>query len=695
MKRGFFLKLARSNISKNRRFFLPRILSEAGLLCVFYIVFTLRTDERILQLRGGQYIEVFMSIGVAVMMLLSVILLFYINSFLMKQRKREFGVYNILGLEKRHICRVLFHETALSSLASVVLGLALGTLFYKLCSLLICQLLNAEIVLGFYFINARSLALSGAFFLVLDVVAYGVNCVTIARLKPVEMLSSANVGEREPKVKWPLLVLGVLALGVLALGGGYYISLTTQNPLKALVLFFVAVILVIIGTYFLFVAGSIFVLKALKKNKRFYYNKKHMPAVSGLLYRMKQNAVGLASIAILATGVLVMISTTVSLYAGAEETVKRNYPQDYYLSARYMQWSDEGQLLHSEDMPRETLLRAVEQGAEKNGLTIKKMDFQEYLTVSYKNENGGLYCRQAGGNAADSLKGLSVMTYITQEMYRSLGGEELNLAEDEIAVCPMDIRQRGFDRTEITVEGDSYQVKTVLPEFPIRSGMEELSTHCYGVVVADDSVLAHLYDQQKQVYGDAASDYTRRIAASFAGRGANGDVGEKLEQDVREYLKEAASPQQQESGESLVITGDTVWGARESVTAMCGALLFLGIILGLVCLFATVLIVYYKQISEGYEDRARFQIMQKVGMSRREVKSTINSQVLLVFFLPLVVAGMHLAFAFPILEKVLHILLLSSTSLFVACSLVTFGVFAAVYTLIYMATARTYYKIVR
>ena len=688
MKTGFFLKLARSNISKNRRFFLPRILSEAGLLCVFYIVFTLRADERILQLRGGQYIEVFMSIGVAVMMLLSVILLFYINSFLMKQRKREFGVYNILGLEKRHICRVLFHETALSSLASVVLGLAMGTLFYKLCSLLICQLLNAEIVLGFYFINARSLALSGAFFLVLDVMAYGVNCVTIARLKPVELLSSANVGEREPKVKWPLLVLGLLALG-----GGYYISLTTQNPLKALVLFFVAVILVIIGTYFLFVAGSIFVLKALKKNKRFYYNKKHMPAVSGLLYRMKQNAVGLASIAILATGVLVMISTTVSLYAGAEETVKRNFPQDYYLSARYLQWSDEGQLLHSEDMPRETMLRAVEQGAEKNGLTIKEIALQEYLTVSYIYENDTLTCERVSGNAADNLKGLSVITYITEEMYRSLGGEALNLAKDEIAVCPMDIRQSGFDRPTLTIGEDTYQIKTTIPLFPISSGMEAAATNSYGIVVEDESVLAHIFDQQKAAYGEAASDYTRRIAASFAGRGANGDVGEKLERDVEEYLKEAAFPQQQEPG--LVIRGNTVWGARESVTAMCGALLFLGIILGLVCLFATVLIVYYKQISEGYEDRVRFQIMQKVGMSRREVKSTINSQVLLVFFLPLVVAGMHLAFAFPILEKVLHILLLSSTSLFVVCSLVTFGVFAAVYTLIYMATARTYYKIVR
>lgn len=685
MKRGFFLKLARSNISKNRRFFLPRILSEAGLLCVFYIVFTLRTDERILQLRGGQYIEVFMSIGVAVMMLLSVILLFYINSFLMKQRKREFGVYNILGLEKRHICRVLFHETALSSLASVVLGLAMGTLFYKLCSLLICQLLNAEIVLGFYFINARSLALSGAFFLVLDVMAYGVNCVTIARMKPVEMLSSANVGEREPKVKWPLLVLGLLALG-----GGYYISLTTQNPLKALVLFFVAVILVIIGTYFLFVAGSIFVLKALKKNKRFYYNKKHMPAVSGLLYRMKQNAVGLASIAILATGVLVMISTTVSLYAGMQETLDKNYPQDYYLSVKNrFEGADT-----VDTMPPELVAQVVEKAAKEKGLDIRELKTQEYLEASYLKQNDALCTQRSDGNMGE-LKDLTVVTYITEEMYRSLSGEALDLAKNEIAVSPFNIKDMGFDRTELTIDGYTYRVKTVLPVFPVQSGIDVAATNCYGVVVADDSVLAHLYDQQKQVYGDAASDYTRRIAASFAGRGANGDVGEKLERDVEEYLKEVAFPQQQEPGESLIITGNTVWGARESVTAMCGALLFLGIILGLVCLFATVLIVYYKQISEGYEDRTRFQIMQKVGMSRREVRNTINSQVLLVFFLPLVVAGMHLAFAFPILEKLLHVLMLSSTSLFVLCSLITFGVFAGVYVVIYLGTARTYYKIVK
>lgn len=684
MKRGFFLKLARSNISKNRRFFLPHILSEAGLLCVFYIVFTLRTDERILQLRGGQYIEVFMSIGVAVMMLLSVILLFYINSFLMKQRKREFGVYNILGLEKRHICRVLFHETALSSLASVVLGLAMGTLFYKLCSLLICQLLNAEIVLGFYFINARSLALSGAFFLVLDVMAYGVNCVTIARMKPVEMLSSANVGEREPKVKWPLLVLGLLTLG-----GGYYISLTTQNPLKALVLFFVAVILVIIGTYFLFVAGSIFVLKALKKNKRFYYNKKHMPAVSGLLYRMKQNAVGLASIAILATGVLVMISTTVSLYAGMQETLDKNYPQDYYLSVKNrFEGTDT-----VDTMPPELVAQVVEKAAKEKGLDIRELKTQEYLEASYLKQNDALCTQRSDGNMGE-LKDLTVVTYITEEMYRSLSGEALDLAKNEIAVSPFNIKDMGFDRTELTIDGYTYRVKTVLPVFPVQSGIDVAATNCYGIVVADESVLRQLYTQQKTVYGEAAAEPVRRVAVSFADREKACDLGEEFQRAVEEEASAAADALWGQEAR-IWFNNSALWTARSSVVGMYGSLLFLGILLGLVCLFATALIVYYKQISEGYEDRTRFQIMQKVGMSRREVRNTINSQVLMVFFLPLVVAGMHLAFAFPILEKLLHVLMLSSTSLFVLCSLITFGVFAGVYVVIYLGTARTYYKIVK
>lgn len=694
MKTGFFLKLAWNNIGKNRRFFLPRILSEAGLLCVFFIVFTLKNDERIGDLRGGEYIATFMSIGVAVMMLLSAVLLFYVNSFLMKQRKREFGVYNILGLEKRHISRVLLWETVLCSLFSVALGLGCGLLFYKLCSLLICRLLQTEVVLGFYFLSARSLAMSGAFFLALDMLTYGFNCVSIARLKPVELLASAHTGEREPKVKWALLILGVLALA-----GGYYISVTTESPLQAISLFFLAVILVIVGTYFLFVSGSIFVLKALKKNAKFYYNKKHMPAVSGLLYRMKQNAVGLASIAILATGVLVMISTTVSLYAGIQETLDKNFPQPYYIAAHCYSREKPDAETTKQAVEEKYVISAVEQAAQQYGLEIKRLQRQESLTVSYVYENDVMSCRDKKGNMADNLKGLSVVTYITEEMYRSLGGSPLDLGKDELAVCPLDIRQSVFNRPQITIEEDTYRVKTVLPIFPIRSDMEVAATNCYGIVVADESVLEHIFRRQERAYGSNASKMTERVAVEFADVEQACAVGYEfesaVEQNINRILQEekVLSPTQQDSW--VGFSYSALWEARDSVTGMSGALLFLGIILGLVCLFATALIVYYKQISEGYEDRSRFQIMQKVGMSRREVKSTINSQILLVFFLPLLVAGIHLTFAFPILEKLLHVLLLSSTSLFVACSLITFGAFAGVYVLIYLGTARTYYKIVK
>ena len=685
MKTGFFLKLARNNIAKNRRFFLPRILSEAGLLSVFFIMFTLKSDQRILTIRGGESIGMFMSIGVAVMTLLSVILVFYINSFLMKQRKREFGVYNILGLEKRHIDRVLFHETAISSLLSVVLGLLSGMLLYKLCSLLICRLLQTEVVLGFYFISARNLLVSGLLFLALDLLTYVVNCVSIARMKPVELLSSASVGEREPKVRWLLLVLGVLALG-----GGYYISVTTRSPLQAIALFFVAVLLVIVGTYFLFVAGSIFVLKALKKNQKFYYNKKHMPAVSGLLYRMKQNAVGLASIAILATGVLVMISTTVSLYVGMEESLDKNFPQEYYLSVSGGAEDENDETW--QNMPMEYVARAVEQAAADTGLGIRSAQEQEYLSAAYIYENDTLYTRQERGNS--DTTNLTVFTFVTREMYGTLGGQAPELAENEVAVCPMDIRDMDFDRPELIIDGDTYRVRTVLNLFPVQMGGNVAAAKCYGVVVADENVLQRIYAQQVAAYGVAASSMTHRLAVQFTDREKACDIGPEFQLAVENWARDEGRSLWGEKI-NLSYSYDSLWDARANMLGMYGALLFLGIILGLVCLFATALIVYYKQISEGYEDWTRFQILQKVGMSRREVRSTINAQVLLVFFLPLVVAGIHLAFAFPILEKLLHVLLLSRTSLFVLCSLITFGVFAAVYTLIYTATARTYYKIVR
>lgn len=677
MKRGFFLKIALNNIKKNYRFFIPRILSEAGLLGVFYIVFTLKEDERIHQIHGGAYIETFMIIGTAIMILLSVILMFYINSFLMKQRKREYGVYNILGMEKRHVGRFLLYETMISSVISVILGLCLGMLFYKICSLLICKLLNADVILGFYFIKAKNLFVSALLYITLDALTFLFNRISIAKMKPVELLASSATGEKEPKVKWLMLVLGLAALS-----GGYFISLTTESPLKAINQFFLAVILVIIGTYFLFITGSIFVLKLLKKNDKYYYNEKHMPAVSGLLYRMKQNAVGLASICILATGVLVMISSTVTLYANMQEILDSHYPQHYYVFAA---WNDKDNNRHAVSMDQ--LESIVQDSAKEYGAEIRSFESQRYLETSYKLHDEILDTDRNAITENVNQKDLTTVMFITEDTYVRLGGDALNLSEDEVAMCAISVTDT-YKGDTLTIGKNTYQIKETLEVFPIQEHMVS-AVNRYGMVVANDKVLDAIYKGQKEAYGDKASEYTDRLAVTFSDREKVYEVGWNINTAVKDRIVAFIRGK----GKINIFT-DSIWEAKESVLGMYGALLFLGILLGSVCLFATVLIIYYKQISEGYEDRNRFQIMQKIGMSASEVKKTINSQVLLVFFLPLLAAGIHLAFAFPILDKLLHIMLLSSTTLFIVCSIITYGVFALVYVLIYKSTARTYYKIV-
>jgi len=682
MKKGLFRKIAWTNIKKNYRFFIPRILAESGLLAVFYIMFTLKTDKRVLGLRGGDYLGEFLSIGTAVITLLSVILMFYTNSFLMKQRKREFGLYNILGMEKRHIARVLFHETTVSSLLSAAAGLCIGVLFYKLCSLLICRLLNDSIILGFYFIKADNMLISAAFFMAMDLLTYAYNTAVIASLKPTEMLLSRSAGEKEPKVRWLMLVIGLAALT-----GGYYISVTTKQPLQAILLFFVAVILVIIGTYFLFVTGSVFVLKLLKKNEHYYYQKKHMTAVSGLLYRMKQNAVGLASICILATGVLVMISTTVSLYAGLTDTLLDNYPQHYYVSATYR---ESGNYEKIYTVTSDSLKEIIQENAEKQSVKIRELAVRHYLDVAYNFRDGELKTERSTVNVEESLKGLCEVTFITEETYVNLGGEKLNLAENECAICSFSIDNTAIKGT-LKAAGLKFSVKKELLTFPVRATMIS-SAGCYGMVVSDDAVLDAICRDQKEAYGENASDYVDNIAVTFEDLNAACEVGAALDEGIQAGKKLYA---EEHCGRDVTLSqNDSYWEARESVYGMYGALLFLGILLGAVCLFATVLIIYYKQISEGYEDRERFQIMQKIGMSGDEVKKTIKGQVLLVFFLPLLVAGVHLIFAFPLLKRLLQILMLSDDRLFILCSVIVYVIFALIYVLIYSGTAKTYYKIV-
>lgn len=681
---GFFPKLALSNITKNRRFFVPRILSEAGLLACFYIMMTLAGDKRLHDSFGGFYLSAMMLMGLGVHTLLTVILMFYTNSFLMKQRKREFGLYNVLGMEKKHVGRVLFFESIFSSMCAIVAGLFFGMLFYKFFSLLICRLLHAEIIAGFYYLKMMTLLRPTAAFLAIDLVTYLLNRISIARMKPVELLQSQSAGEKEPKVKMLLLVIGLITLGA-----GYYIAITTQNPLQAMIMFFVAVVLVMIGTYCLFVTGSIFVLKCLKKKQNFYYNRNHMPAVSGLLYRMKQNSVGLASIAILATGVLVMISTTVSLYAGMEQTLADKYPQHYIMSQKYYDVIDDGDEFVGK-VPSEVLKEIAEEAAGEQGLEIASVQVDHYLEVAYRFKNGEMSADRTRGTVGEGMENVVMATFLTAEQYEAFSGEHLDLKPDELAYAGINMKDSTSMKT-LRLADQDFTVKQEMDWFPVASGMSG-SVPSYGIVVADQSVLDRIYESQKAYYGKNASDYTDRIAVTFADLDQALEKGEAFGDAVWDGF---AAYAEKEGHPNASWSTDAIWEARENLYGMYGTFLFLGILLGLVFIFATAMIIYYKQISEGYEDRQRFQIMKKIGMSEAEVRKTINKQILLVFYLPLIVAGVHLSFAFPMLEKLLHVLLMSNTGLFVICTLIVFALFAVIYVMIYKATARTYYKIVK
>lgn len=683
MKNGYYVKIAADNIRKNTRLYIPRVLAEAGLLGCFYILFTLALDRRLSEALGGSYLPAFMAFGAIVLGLLSLILILYINSFLMKRRKSEYGLYNVLGMEKRHIVRVLFFESLIASMMSIVLGLCFGVLFYKLCSLLICRLLRSQIVAGFYYLSVPTILTPAAIFLALDFLAFLAGAVAIRRLKPVELLAGKHTGEKEPKIKWMLLIVGVISLGA-----GYGIALTVKSPLSALLLFFAAVILVIIGTYCLFVTGTTFVLKSLRKNKAYYYQRRHMPAVAGLLFRMKQNAVGLASIAILATGVLVMISTTVSLYSGVQDTMETNYPKQLYLSA-YQKNGDEVRHVSFDE-----LSRIVQETAEENGVKIQDVDSVRMLTVSYLMRDGRLLTK-AEAEGGWNTEEITAAIYFTQSTYALLRGKTvsisprgLDLQKNEIAFCRISTTVDNIAPAPKTlvIGGKEYAVKEELDVFPVHSNMGTI-VNVVGIVVSDDEALNDIYLAQKEAYGEFASEYASRIGVSFADEEAASAAGANIQQGIVDRLN-AAYP------DSITYTLDTKWESLHNVLEMYGTFLFLGILLGFVCLFSTILIIYYKQISEGYEDRERFQIMEKIGMEAREVKRTIGSQLVLQFFLPLATAAIHTAAAFPILLKLLKVLMLSNTLLFVLCTLITFAVFAAVYVAVYALTAKTYYKIV-
>ena len=652
---GFYWKLAFTNLKGNRRVYLPYLLSSVGIIMMFYSINALGQGIDQGALYGGTTVASMMGLGVFVIGLFAVLFLFYTNSFIIKRRKKELGLYNILGMEKRHIAHILFRETLLTAVCSLALGLGLGIVFSRVLFWLLGLLLGTDLAVAFVIpVSAitSTLGLFGLIFLL--TLCY--NLLQVKLSKPIELLHGGETGEREPKAHWFLAVLGALLLGT-----GYTMAVTIQDPLSALVFFFVAVILVILGTYLLFITGITAMLKLLKKNKRFYYKTNHFTALSGMLFRMKQNAAGLASICVLFTALLVTVSTTFSLYASMDGLLRARYPRNVLVSV-----CDANQ--EAKDMVRS----AVNQKSQELGLALENVVDREGWNITTARVGNTLHTQEV------SLETCAVVNIFTQSEFERFSGQQVDLAENQVLL--FDPANTFPEEDTLHIDDKTYEIVPsdyVMPEASTLAQIYEM----YYLVVRDETVveniLAPIGSDTFPIYSydfDVAGGDPEDIAAGREALGTVDFSGPGVEYEALLFEDSATS--------------------RQSFMELYGGLFFLGLFLGVLFLLGTALIIYYKQVSEGYDDARRFNIMQKVGMSHKEVKQSIHSQILLVFFLPLVMAVLHLAFAFPMLQKILLVMGLNNFPLILCSTLGCVGVFAVAYLVIYALTARTYYNIV-
>jgi putative ABC transport system permease protein len=662
MSKTFYFRLAFDNLKKNAKMYIPFILSSILTIMMYYMVSSLSMNPNMIEIVGGDIMQQILSLGIYVITVFAVIFLFYTNSFLIKRRKREFGLFNILGMEKKHLSIVIALESIIVFLVSMVLGIGIGILLDKAFYLLIAKMLNASITLGFY-ISYQSIVNSIILFFIIFLLMYVFSLIQINLSNPIELLHGDQHGEKEPKTKWLLAIIGLICLGT-----GYYMSVSIQDPVTAFVFFMVAVILVVIGTYMLFTAGSIVILKLLRKNKRYYYKTNHFISVSNMIYRMKQNAVGLGNICILSTMVLVMLSTTISLWVGMNDIIETRFPRDITVSINSV---DSNQALYTID----DMNNAIEQAG------IQTDDELVYRTLSVSAINKGNTYTFGNENASlQDISNVVVLYFITLDDYNRTEGTNVNLAPDEVLVFPSG---KQFDHKTIDIASNTFKVKGILDSIKADSNYSANLQNSMFVVVDSMDTLFMIDDLQKQAYGDNAS----YIHTSY-----DFNLSKSEEMSVKEATDALIANY---PGDTTYMMVDTQEGNYEDLLSLYASFLFIGIFLSFLFIMATVLIMYYKQITEGYEDKKRFEIMQKVGLDKREVKKTINSQVLTVFFLPLVVAAIHIVFAFPMIEKMLRLLYLDNTNLYIMTTVICFGIFALVYVLIYFLTSKVYYGIVR
>ena len=683
MKGGLFARLALTNIRKNRKIYAPYIFACVGTVMMFYIIASLSYDPDVLNFYCGGSVSVILKLGSIVIGLFAVIFLFYTSSFLMKRRKTELGLYNVLGLGKRHIAGVLAWETIIVWAESTVLGLVSGLVFGKLAQVALLRMMGGGINYDFS-ISLKAIILTAALFAGIFGVIYVKSVIEIYRVNTIDLLYSSKKGEKKPRANYVLAVAGVASLAA-----GYYIALAVKNPLEAITFFFFAVILVIAGTYMCMISGSVALLSVLKKNNNYYYKTNHFISTSSMMFRMKKHGAGLASICILATMVLVMISSTACLYIGADKAIETNFPRDLEVTCRT--FGSDGDTLHavSEDIDRliaDTL--KDEQVKTAGEITYSLCDFYA------KPEGTNFTCAAFNGNTD-----VTAVTVITADDYNRNFGKKALLDTDQVLVYGKGI---SYDKAVISFGEKKFKVAGNADDLVMCGEDAANMSDCLYIVTADEDVLLGIYhemDKEAEITG-----FPRPGLAAYRAFDVTSGSGERiLEPDRLHEIQDRIFTVKSDDYEGTygkdsehMALDFSVRSRADSgdVYGLYGGLFFLGILLSILFMGAAVIIMYYKQVIEGYDDKDRFDIMQKVGMSRQEVKKTINSQVLTVFFIPLLGAGVHMAFAFPIIALMLRAFMISNTSLLMVITLISFAAFALFYVASYLITSRAYYKVV-
>ena len=671
-------------MKSNRRFYLPYILTVIGTAAAFYIMAAIVSDPGSKELAAGtsngpMYVSMFMTLGMFVLGLFSCIFLLYTNSFLMKRRQKELGLYSVLGMSKTNIAGIMVFEALYIALIGIGGGLAVGILLTKLVSLALFRLMRLPVPFGFS-VQPIAIIIVVLFFAGLILLTLLANLAKVGRSRPVELLRGGNVGEKEPKANWFLTIVGVLFLGA-----GYAVAMLVDNPGMAVAVYFLAVFAVIIGTYCLFTSVSIAVLKALRRNKRYYYKAKHFISVSGMLYRMKRNAVGLANICILCTMVMVMVSGTLSLYLGSEEQVNVYCPSDVVVKATYYASSTEDHV-YNEETGEET----IEYHTPYDAAAMDAW-FEDYFAAHKLTPSSAKAVEYYTFTAVDSEDHVSLVTAVTAETYAQLTGEAApELAPGEALAHVPSGYKFGDGLNFLDKDGNTLSIQFV-GEAQLSSAQVELNTAILSQSEDDDIVLVvpDTAALLELVAGQENGSYVWRGQYDFDAS------DEAVSAMVDDYWAASREGGGVDAGYYDVLRIDLRSETERDVYGLSGGFLFLGVFLGIVFLMATVLIIYYKQVSEGYEDNARFDIMRKVGLSEREARRAIRSQILTVFFMPILVAAIHIAFDFNLVVLLLRLFSLTNVKLTALCTLGTLLVFCAVYAVVYALTARSYYKIVR